>query len=578
MSEPEQLSTFLGMCIAINLLMGTGYLALPDVFYHAGIPVSFAIMSLLALLMYVSCCQEGRSVYRAQAQHHFKKVPEVTEALRMYGGQFLSSSYLFILSMSLVGSVWAYAVLFGQSIASELPNLYYYVLPLGDNVHCVEGNKFLSDNSSCQTRYMLNLVLLALITTPLSLVQLRDQAVFQSVMTGIRVILMVTMCLILLWVKHLDQLAYCFPLSFVPVDAATIEIDRQRIGTWRSLFACVSACIFALYINGAIPIVAQAMAIDDWWRCSAGTTRDEHRSNLELMHSRARRTQEGLETVVGRAIVVACLLYGALALVAGTCFAERIDNPANLNWSGFRWPIAESASQDAPVSSFSSASANLVEIFVLLFPVLDVLNAYPLTTKVLANNLLESIFGVEVVGAVDSEFHRGGMRAMCWSLFALHSYSSPHAYSSLSHSDLPDIVDDLVQPASCEFSPFTLCIVLWMRIAINILPLLCAAWFPNFSSVINYVGGISVVICLVYPALLSILTVSAHDSDSSGSLASSVVNSNGAIGNYGAVEPMKAEAVRHGTGIERGVLESRYVQLGTLTLGALLSVVIIVLA
>ena len=174
---------------------------------------------------------------------------------------------------------------------------------------------------------------------------------------------------------------------------------------------------------------------------------------------------------------------------------------------------------------------------------------------VLANNILEAVYGVEVVSEAAAV-------TRSTSLSLLHDLvpgTSHHGYQSIPGSSHPELevpmqtlslspmlvrtqVPDfqtyqinsphmntnsdrstlargsaIPSPGSAMGSPFQmltehiqlgikLYIVLLFRICINLLPILFAAWIPDFYYVINYVGGISVLICLVFPAILSIYT------------------------------------------------------------------------
>lgn len=154
MGNGDGVSALLGTCVTINMLMGSGFLALPGVFQKTGLIFSCVTLTVVGFTMYITCCWEGRAVLRGQYKLSSPKVPEVTEALRLFCGDFASSSYLFILSVSFVGAVWAYAILFAESLSSDFPIIY-------SQVECVNGD---ISSSICFSRYLLNLAIFATVT------------------------------------------------------------------------------------------------------------------------------------------------------------------------------------------------------------------------------------------------------------------------------------------------------------------------------------------------------------------------------------------------------------------------------
>jgi amino acid permease len=155
MVSEDGVSALSGTCVTINMLMGSGFLALPAVFQKTGLMFSVTTLIVVGFVMYITCCWEGRAALRGQYKLSLPKVPEVTETLRLFCGNFASNSYLFILSVSFVGAVWAYAILFAESLSSNLPLIY-------PHVECVNGD---ISTDICYMRYLLNLFIFACITT-----------------------------------------------------------------------------------------------------------------------------------------------------------------------------------------------------------------------------------------------------------------------------------------------------------------------------------------------------------------------------------------------------------------------------
>lgn len=58
----EGVSTFSAICVAINMMIGAGMLALPSGFVKGGIISSIIILGIICYWMIVSCLWEGRAV------------------------------------------------------------------------------------------------------------------------------------------------------------------------------------------------------------------------------------------------------------------------------------------------------------------------------------------------------------------------------------------------------------------------------------------------------------------------------------------------------------------------------------
>lgn len=484
-----------GVCVSINIMMGSGYLSLPEVFYKAGPVFSFGSIILVGSIMYITCCWEGRAACRASYKLSTPVVCEITEALRMFCGEATSLSYVFILSASFAGVVWAYAIMFAESLSSSLPMLF-------PGVECVNG--FLG-SFACYARYLFNLSLFGLFSTPLALMDVSDQAYFQLCITVLTVMLVSLMVGTATHAFVVDQMAYCFPNSFLVLDqdATTAAADVDNFVSFKDAFCCLSSCVFSIYLNGSVVIVASSLA-------------DKSGGRLERMFAFA--------------IGSCCVMYFALYTLT-VCFGSHIDPLANLNWRGFRFPT-DSATAAAVVAMGAdgiesvpgSAAAGMVEMFVVLFPALVVLSVYPLSTKVIANLLLEAFHGSELdvnseTGSVtemstDDASERdqayGSIASFVDDIEAKTAVDSEAEYYN-SYQQQVEFVpllkstlkpgSDIVDPQSVGVSAFHETLV---RVGVNIAPIVGAALVPNVETIVVFVGGVSVVVGLIYPAVLSL--------------------------------------------------------------------------
>ena len=86
--------------------------------------------------------------------------------------------------------------------------------------------------------------------------------------------------------------------------------------------------------------------------------------------------------------VVAYLILG---LTLGSAFGNRIEQSSNLNWSTFN---ARTAHVDERKDIVGAAWwTRAVSMYILIFPAIDVMSAYPLNAITLGNNLFSAAYG-----------------------------------------------------------------------------------------------------------------------------------------------------------------------------------------
>lgn len=82
MSSNEGVATFSAVCVAVNMMIGAGLLALPSAFYQGGIIASLLILGTICYWMVISCIWEGRSVVQCgRILKVGSKIPEGTYCL-----------------------------------------------------------------------------------------------------------------------------------------------------------------------------------------------------------------------------------------------------------------------------------------------------------------------------------------------------------------------------------------------------------------------------------------------------------------------------------------------------------------
>lgn len=462
-----------GICIVVNLLMGSGYLALPNGFYEGGVIASTAMLLGVLGVMVITCLWESKCVVKAARILNSSKIPEVAEAMRVYCGDFwrnmyisgapflicttYSSTYItnmnscIVLALSLGSSSWVFAVLFAQTASASVP-IYH------PDVVCQSGIG--ASDPVCNTRYLLNILVFGLITTPLALMDVKEQAIIQNSLAVMRVLRCVLMiCTPLMAVSQLE-LERGFPFA----TSGAVTQTPVVAGSLDGVFIVLSVCVFSFFLNSSVPIFIDAL-----------------------------RNVKNALTILVWGFFITAGLYWVLAVVGSVSFGSGVSSTCNLAWHGFRWPFVE----HCPPGSVCDITSRIVECIVVFSPVLDVISVYPLGTIVLANSAWEVVFGVphhEFPGSVDQ--------------ILVHHYipvSRLAEQTSNATENTPLVGDAAIEPPRWyEAGRGAAVLKKLVRFMLNVLPLIAAALMQNFLQIVSFAGSISVLICLVFPAFLSL--------------------------------------------------------------------------
>lgn len=446
-----------------NVLFAIGFLALPSSFYDGGILTSTAVLCFVGYLMIVSCTWEGRYVMQCSRVLQSIKVPEVTETFRIFCGTKWRDAYAIILSVSLLSCSWVLAILFGHTLASSLPSIYH-----GDTIcHATDNNDI------CTTRYNINIFILAVLTTPLALMDISEQWYIQNSLTVIRVLRMLLMCITPMIATTQEAMRESFPLSF-PSDV-TVTPPPLVFGNWHGVCLVLSASVFGLFLNANVPIIIDSLA-----------------------------DRNKYTTVLYYAFSICMLLYVWLSIVISFQFGSSIENPCNLNWTGFRWV----GGGDCALGSFCDLSARAVEFIVVFCPAIDVASAYPFISIVLGNSMTEIIVGVPANIKSSSDVELSIHSVTVNEVTPLtnreeKNYGDSNDILSISFDNDNDNETNNENDSELKIQKFKKVNKI-LRFVMNTLPLVLSVTVANFSIVIQLTGAISVLICLVFPAYLSL--------------------------------------------------------------------------
>jgi hypothetical protein len=373
--------------------------------------------------------------------------------------------------LSIGTSSWVFAILFAQTVSAILP-LYQ------PDVVCATGSA--DDHGSvCGTRYIINLILLGVITTPLALMDVKEQAIIQNTLAVTRVLRCALMIATPLMATSQLELQRGFPFA----DSAHAAQTPIVSGSVDGVFIILSVCVFSFFLNSSVPIFIDAL----------------------------RNVKHALKILVWGFLITAGM-YWVLSAVGSVTFGSSISTTCNLAWKGFRWPFMT----ECAAGSVCDVTSRMVEVLVVFSPVLDVISVYPLGTIVLANSAWEVVFGVphhEFGGSIDQilvDHYLPPARAL--ENRTASDPATPAAIVAPSPSETTRLLPgDAAADGAAEARSGRWCgisrqafLKKLVRFVLNILPLLLAVVVQNFLQIVTLAGSISVLICLVFPAYLSL--------------------------------------------------------------------------
>lgn len=256
---------------------------------------------------------------------------EVTELCLMFMGRESLISYIVLTALGLYGTLWAYASVFANALASFAPKYGY--------------EAYLS--------------IYAIIVVPMSLMEMKEQIAVQVSLSACRLLMVLAI------VGSIAYALYCGNEHFDPTPDSA---DRALV-KWSGLYVLLPVAAYASIFHQSIPGLSQPVA-----------------------------DRSALSSIFGYVFFITSLSYCLVGNIVGYYFGDDVEVSANINWMGYHGgtgvlvPIEGGGYKRVDVAWW----ARLLSGYVVCFPALDVISAFPLNSITLGNNLLGYWFGEKV--------------------------------------------------------------------------------------------------------------------------------------------------------------------------------------
>lgn len=259
---------------------------------------------------------------------------EVNTLCRVFLGKPGLHIYTLCISLYIYGALWAYTSVFASSMSEALP---------------------LFD----QSNYGWYTLMFAIIVIPMSCLELDEQVAVQVTLTGCRFLMV-------------------FLMIFTSYTCAQ-DTGLSTTNTINNNTNTEAPMVQLSNLHQSLPILVFATIF--------------HHSIPGLSHPVANKQQlSGIFLSTG---VFSGVAYCIIGFVLGSAFGTNIQQSSNLNWKGYRGGTGI-LSDDGITYIHVAPWAKAISSFLLTFPALDVVSAFPLCAITLGNNLMGAFHGKNI--------------------------------------------------------------------------------------------------------------------------------------------------------------------------------------
>lgn len=354
-AAPKLLSTPVATSMAINFIMGSGFLGLPYAFNATGQLLAVIGMLVVTAIAMLSVGLLLQTMRRAEALTLRKYDPikhrqpcydistrkfEIVEMVDMFIGRRAKQAYAIIVSTYLMGVTWGYVVVFGAAFTSHVP------LPF-----VLDGRTCdVYQDSGCEPLYRCWALVFMVVFCIASCFDLKEQEWLQVIMTILRITLITVMT-----ATVLVAIISGTPMFQVDQNGAA-GISMKDIAKFAGFPAFLPIAMYSQQLLTGVPVLTQA----------------------------TRNKKNVLFGVFGSTFTFTLLSYTVASVIISYYLGVHTDPSCNVNWAHFTG--GHSMAQ-------RPTWASLVSYLVVLFPAIDVLSISPINSIILASNVMSAWYG-----------------------------------------------------------------------------------------------------------------------------------------------------------------------------------------
>lgn len=364
--HPKTYPMFVGYAFSINYLFGVGALGLPHAFHSAGeIMASFFLVFVTLICMitlvwlldvqarvesYVSLKESNRPHHQEEGEYSTFQDPksfsiisdhrkfEVNELCQIFLGKWGERLYELALFCYMTTGLWSFSTIFATSLTSKLPIL-------GQTCDMSETNSF----SECYHSYALFLIIFTCIVVPLACLDFTEQVPLQVILCACRFLVIGLMLITIL--------AQCIKDGAVPsYSSQTTSSNLDVYFNFSGFFTIFSTLIYYQNLHPSVPILSHYV-----------------------------REKYYLRRMFFGALITTLALYLLEAIGISLYFGSNTKSMVTLNWEYYTGDGFPSSPIARPWWATS------ISYFILIFPALNVISAFPLGAITLGNGILAAL-------------------------------------------------------------------------------------------------------------------------------------------------------------------------------------------
>ena len=298
---------------------------------------------------------------------------EMNALCRVFLGKRGLKIFTFFLSLYMCGTLWAYTSVFSSAMARAFPIFSQ------DGGGTLEGFLRFAVTEGATPDY-LNYVFFAILfgcmVVPLSCLELDEQVPLQVFLTLCRFVMFLLM--IATSETCANDLA---EISKITNQTKELSIDDAARFQLSGVAKTLPILIFANIFHHSIP---------------------------GLTHPVADKRKIG--TVFVATNTFTTLSYLILGLTLASAFGPRIEQSSNLSWGSFHAKTGQVDSQGNIIGAAWWAKA--ISRYIVLFPAIDVVSAFPLNAITLGNNLFGAAYGKDIHKVENNRWLRTAFRLL----------------------------------------------------------------------------------------------------------------------------------------------------------------------
>ncbi|KAI6647237.1 hypothetical protein LOD99_12234 [Oopsacas minuta] len=366
-----QFNVIIGYFYNLNFILGTGFLGIPFTFYNAGILPSLLTLTLLSVTGCITALWMLEILGRARVLNKLrggtskenlindnsddiveynsniyvisqKRKFEMTELSEIMFG--LVGKIIFVIIMIIYSclTLWSMAAVVGTSWSTNIPINTSVVI----ECNATDFTKtYFPIETRCFNFYRICVSVFGLVVTLLSLLELNEQKYIQAVFSILRFVALTSIIIfsIFIIIHNISTPHNPLPPTLQNTNSTSVDLLlRFDIKWW---LVTIPVLVYAQNLHQGIPSLTHPVM-----------------------------PKRRLKPMLIATFITTWSFYTILGIVVSFAFMSLVNENATLNWDYF-------------THAANNIGVKIISYFIILFPSLDIISAYPLVVTTLANNV-----------------------------------------------------------------------------------------------------------------------------------------------------------------------------------------------